>query len=72
MDFNNLNCGNTARDIITGFSGTITGMAVYIAGRRQICLSPNVNRDGKPIEPLWFDIDRIAITTSLAEGALSR
>ena len=36
MTFDKLNCGDTARDVVTGFSGTITGMAVYIAGCRQI------------------------------------
>ena len=49
------------KDIISGFTGTGTGYAVYSTGCEQVCLTPKVDKDGKCQESEWFDIERIEI-----------
>jgi|GEM_PF-1058713 len=53
--------GFEATDMISGFSGTITGRADYISGCRQYCLQPP-SKDGKFQEAHWFDEERLAVT----------
>ena len=52
------------RDVITGFTGTGTGYAVYSTGCSQVCLTPKVDKDGKVMESEWFDIERIEHVTA--------
>jgi len=49
--------GMTARDTVTGFEGTITVRAQYIAGYNRYCLERK-HSDGKVNEE-WFDQKRI-------------
>lgn len=52
--------GITARDVITGFSGVITGRATYITGCDQYLIVPK-SVDGKQAESAWFDEQRLEI-----------
>lgn len=58
--------GKTASDKITGFSGTITGVALYISGCHQACLQPKVNEKGENIEARWFDVQRLDVAQAPA------
>ena len=51
--------GYTGKDVITGFTGVITGVCSYITGCDQICLSPKVGKDGGKLEGHWIDISRV-------------
>lgn len=53
--------GDTARDIVTGFEGIVTGQATYITGCTQLLLAPRVKDDGSRVEAEWFDIDRLTV-----------
>ena len=53
--------GKKARDKITGFSGTITGMNSWITGCDQILLQPPINEKGEWQESRWFDDSRIEV-----------
>lgn len=53
--------GQRAKDVITGFSGTITGKASYITGCNQSLLSGTVKADGDLTAGQWFDDDRLQI-----------
>jgi hypothetical protein len=54
--------GQKGKDQITGFEGIITGRATYMYGCDQYCLSPEVDKDGKIQDGVWFDEGRIKIT----------
>jgi len=47
------------RDIVTGFTGTGIGYAVYATGCNQVALAPRIDKDGKRLDAEWFDIERI-------------
>lgn len=51
--------GMKAHDLITGFSGTVTGRTEYISGCSQILLVPAIDKDGKLSEGHWFDEQRV-------------
>lgn len=53
--------GLEGRDIITGFTGIITGRADYVAGCRQYCLQPACS-NGKFEQAQWFDEERVRIS----------
>ncbi|AOF89037.1 hypothetical protein [Sinorhizobium sp. RAC02] len=48
--------GMMAKDVITGFSGIITGRVNYITGCDQYLLSPQSDK-----EPRWFDEQRLEV-----------
>ena len=50
--------GSTAKDLITGFEGIVTGRAEYITGCDQYLLQPKV-KDGAHVEGRWFDDNRL-------------
>lgn len=54
--------GNTARDRITGFEGTVTGEARYLTGCTQYALAPKVSADGAIRDTQWFDEGRLEVT----------
>ena len=53
--------GHQASDRITGFSGTVTGVVIYLSGCHQALIVPKVGRDGKCSESQWFDVQRLAV-----------
>lgn len=53
--------GLEGRDIITGFTGIITGRADYVTGCRQYCLQPACI-NGKFEQAQWFDEERVCIS----------
>lgn len=50
--------GATAKEIITGFEGIVTGRASYITGCDQYLVSPR----GGDKEPRWFDEQRLEVS----------
>jgi len=53
--------GMRAKDLMTGFRGTVYGISDYLTGCRVILLVGKVDKDGKwPSE--WFDEDRVVPT----------
>lgn len=56
--------GLKAKDSITGFVGTITGVSRYITGCDLYLLAPPIDKDGKHVAAKWFDDNRITILKS--------
>ena len=52
--------GQKAKDVITGFEGTITGIVTYLTGCKQVLITGQ-SKDGKPADSTWFDETRIKI-----------
>ena len=55
--------GQKAKDVITGFSGVVTGKCTYITGCSQSLMIPPVKPDGELIAGQWVDDDRLEITS---------
>lgn len=53
---NMINLGATAKDIITGFEGVVTGRASYLTGCDQYLVSPRGDKEAR-----WFDEQRLEV-----------
>ena len=60
MDFKFKN-GQKARDIVTGFTGTITARVEYLNGCIQYCLSPQTDKNGNMAKDEYLDEGQIEI-----------
>lgn len=58
--------GFTGKDVVTGFTGVITGSCSYISGCDQYLLTPTVKEDGAYKEGQWFDTSRIVIDKNIS------
>jgi hypothetical protein len=65
-----LRLGQLAKDIVTGFMGTVTAKVIYLTGCTQYCLSPTeLDKDGKLREGHYFDEQRVEL---VHDGLLSK
>jgi len=55
-----ISLGDKAKDVVTGFEGTVTGHCQYLTGCDQYVLTPPA-REGKIIDSGWFDENRIEV-----------
>jgi hypothetical protein len=51
--------GIKVKDKITGFEGIVTGFVTYLSGCNQSLVVPPVDKDGKVVEGVWFDVQRL-------------
>ena len=51
--------GSRVKDIYTGFEGTATGRTEWLYGCTRIAIEPTELHEGKPIESVWFDEQRV-------------
>lgn len=65
--------GALVRDSITGFAGILTARSVWLHGCIRCGVESGDLRDGKPIEPQWFDEPRIECigSTNFAPSAMA-
>lgn len=56
--------GATTTDKITGFEGVITGHAEYISGCSQYLVQPRNDKDGKYVQSMWIDEDRLELSNA--------
>ena len=56
--------GDRVRDNISGFSGIATGRCEYLYAGLSVMVTPEEMRDGKPVEPQWFDERRLSLVTT--------
>lgn len=54
------NGGENVSETITGFTGTVTGVARYITGCDQYLVTPKA-QDGKAAEGSWYDENRLEL-----------
>ena len=53
--------GQQVRDIVTGLTGTATGICSYISGCQQVLVVPKYREDGTKVESEWFDVQRLEL-----------
>jgi len=61
--------GERAKDLVTGFTGTITDKAVYLGGVESLRIEAStLGSDGQPVE-CWFDPFRVLPLPAMPGGA---
>lgn len=58
---NIVDLGDEVQCKITGFKGVVTSYAKCLTGCDRITIQPNVKKDGKHPEALWFDVAAVTI-----------
>lgn len=53
--------GSKVKDNITGFAGIATSRTEYLHGCVHVGITPTELKDGKPIDPQWFDEQRVQV-----------
>ena len=53
--------GSKVRDMLTGFEGTATGRTAWLYGCARIMIEPSEMKDGKPVEGVWLDEQRVEV-----------
>lgn len=57
-----IDLGMQTRDLLTGFSGVVTGRADYLTGCHQYLVRPpSLKADGEPQTAEWFDDNRLVV-----------
>lgn len=56
--------GSTVRDVYTGFTGVAAGRTEYLYGCARIMIEPRELHEGKPMDPVWFDEQRIELVAA--------
>ena len=55
--------GHKVEDRVTGFKGVAATLAFDLYGCTQVVVNPGVDKEGKPREQGWFDINRLTVTS---------
>ena len=55
--------GLKGKDKVTGQTGVITSVCFDLYGCVQVVLNPGIDKNGKPGDMCWFDIERITLTS---------
>ena len=53
--------GKEVKDIVTGFTGIVTGKSTWLFGCNQYCVSPKASEDGNIKAGEWFDEGRLQV-----------
>jgi len=51
--------GDRVKDTLTGFEGILVGKTEWLYGCIRVSIEPTELKDGKRIEPDWFDEQRV-------------
>ena len=51
--------GTRVKDSLTGFGGVAIGPTTYLYGCIQVWVQPAELKDGKPLDPIWIDEQRL-------------
>jgi hypothetical protein len=54
--------GFPVRDRVTGATGVVTSVGFDLYGCVQCIVNPGLSNDGKMLDSLWFDINRLEAT----------
>lgn len=61
MKISELNLGDHAQDILTGFKGIVVSTSEHINGCWRIGIQAKIDKDGKVPSLEWFDIETIRV-----------
>lgn len=55
--------GDEARDMVTGFTGIVTSVTVFLNGCRRVCICPPAKEDNTFQDERWFDDGQVEVLT---------
>jgi hypothetical protein len=55
--------GMKVEDRVTGFSGVVASICFDLYGCIQAAVNPGIDKDGKPKDSHWFDVNRLKVTS---------
>lgn len=61
--------GTAVKEVVTGFTGVITGTCFYLTGCTQYLITAE-SKDGKEPVALWYDEGRIELDTTKASFSM--
>lgn len=50
-------------DRVTGFKGVVASVSFDLYGCVQAIVNPGTDKDGKPKDSHWFDVNRLRVTS---------
>jgi hypothetical protein len=53
--------GDEVKDIVSGFTGIATARTEFLNGCVRISIDPPVDKDGKPVDGKWFDVEQVEV-----------
>lgn len=53
--------GSRVKDMYTGFAGIAIGRTDWLYGCSRIMIEPTELREGKPVDSVWFDEQRVEL-----------
>lgn len=53
--------GICVKDRVTGFTGVVTSITFDLYGCIQGLVHPGLDKEGKPLDQCWFDMNRLQI-----------
>lgn len=56
-----VNLGDRVKDTVTGLVGIVVAKIRYLQGCDRISVQPQELKDGKPVEPSWFDEPQLEV-----------
>jgi hypothetical protein len=56
--------GRRVADKVTGFEGVVTSISFDLYGCIQAIVNPGLDKDRKPLDQHWFDVNRLAVLTA--------
>lgn len=54
--------GLEAKDKVSGFKGTVTGVVFYLTGCNQVLISAKADKTGN-VNTMWVDVQRVEVTS---------
>ena len=55
--------GMKVEDRVTSFKGVVTSISFDLYGCIQAIVNPGLSPDGKPGDSLWFDVNRLKVSS---------
>lgn len=54
--------GFPVKDKVTGFKGVVVSIGFDLYGCIQAVVNPGLDKEGKTMESMWFDVNRLEVT----------
>lgn len=64
--------GDEAKDSITGLTGVVVAITVWLNGCERVSIQPRELKDGRPVEPSAFDVEQLEVVKASASVPLRK
>lgn len=60
----NIKLGDYAKDMVTGFTGTVVAITEWLHGCKRLTLQPKVSAKGEALDSVSFDLPSVVLVKS--------